>query len=98
VTVTLEWSDDSGQTYNTIAQVLPSSGEWPWSVPAIDTATARVRATATDLDSNTAQDDSGNFTITTSIPEFPVHAILPAGALAFAAIVQEIRRRKRIRV
>ena len=98
VTVELQFSGDGGQTYNSLVQILPASGEWAWSVPSIDTTIARIKVIATDLNTKTAQAESGNFTISTVVPEFPAHFVLPAGAIVIAAIVMETRKRKRIGV
>jgi hypothetical protein len=53
--VDLEYSTDGGASYpNVIATGLANSGSYPWTVPGVATATARVRVTAHDAGGNSA--------------------------------------------
>ena len=56
--VSLEWSADDGATWSPVASALAASGTYAWTVPATPTATARVRASATDAHGNVGTDAS----------------------------------------
>ncbi len=57
--VDLSYSTDGGATFsNAIAEGIPNTGSYTWSVPAAPTATARVRIIARDAAGNTARDSS----------------------------------------
>jgi agmatine/peptidylarginine deiminase len=58
-------STDGGATYPiTIATGLAPVGSYPWTVPSLNTSTARVRVVAHDGPGNSGSDDSdANFTI-----------------------------------
>lgn len=56
--VDLEFSDDGGATFSTIATGLAPNGKYAWNVPANCTAQGRVRVVARDPSGNTGSDDS----------------------------------------
>jgi uncharacterized repeat protein (TIGR02543 family) len=57
--IDLAYSTDGGATYpNAIATGIANTGSYAWLVPNTVTNTARVRATAHDVDGNTAADAS----------------------------------------
>jgi hypothetical protein len=64
-TVDLALSADGGATFpNSIASGVPNTGTYTWTVPALNTTTARVRVTAHDAAGNSGSGASaGNFTI-----------------------------------
>jgi minor extracellular serine protease Vpr len=68
-TVDLALSTDGGATYPTaIATGIANTGSYTWTVPAVNSATARVRVTAHDAGNNVAVAGSAaNFTITQSL-------------------------------
>ncbi|MFC1999232.1 fibronectin type III domain-containing protein [Chloroflexota bacterium] len=69
--ITLEYYD--GSNWVTIATEEANDGTYAWSVPGLDISTARVRVTATDLDGNSASDESdAAFTIDTAPPAVTV--------------------------
>ena len=67
-------STDGGATFPLlVASGLADSGAYPWSVPASDTATARIRIVATDLAGNSAADASN--------ADFAIDAVDPVVAV-----------------
>lgn len=69
--IKLELSQDGGTTYSVIsgASALANSGTFSWTVPALDGAAFRIRATATDsvgLSSTAAS--TANFAIDSTLP------------------------------
>lgn len=71
VTIDLEYTTDGGATYTPIASGLANTGTYSWTVPAIDSTTVTVRATASD-GSLTADDSSdGTFTVDSTAPTDP---------------------------
>jgi hypothetical protein len=73
-------STDGGGTFNTIIDddVAGTARTLPWTVPRINSTTARIRVIAVDNGGIQAQDDSdANFTI--NDPGVPVHLIAPNG-------------------
>lgn len=72
--VTLEYSLNSGGSWNAIASSLPNSGSYTWSsVPALNNANVRIRLTAADRVGKTANDVSdADFTIDSTLPTVTV--------------------------
>jgi len=56
--ITLEYSLDDGSSWLPVASGLANSGTFPWTVPAGPNTTTLVRATAVDVQGNTASDAS----------------------------------------
>ncbi len=71
--VTLAYSTN-GSTWNTIASGLGNAGTYLWTgVPALNSATVRIKLTATDLAGNTSTDISdADFTIDSTLPNIAV--------------------------
>ncbi len=74
--VTLEYSVDDGSTWLPVGSGLANSGTFDWAIPDSPSVTARVRATALDVNGNPASDASdAAFTIqgttTTSLASSP---------------------------
>jgi agmatine deiminase len=69
--VDLLLSTDSGATFpETIASGLDPNAPYPWVVPAISSAHARVKVVAHDADGNAGEDASdADFTLATSAPQ-----------------------------
>jgi hypothetical protein len=79
-TVDLDYSVDNGTNWTPIVQGLKNTGRYMWVVPNQPVATAKVRVTARDIQSNTVSDPSNAaFTIS---PGNPLDA--PPSTLAFA--------------
>ncbi|MDD5594392.1 MAG: right-handed parallel beta-helix repeat-containing protein [Candidatus Margulisbacteria bacterium] len=70
----LYYSTDGGTTYpNTITTSAPSTGSYGWSVPAINTTTARARLIAVAINGYTATSESAaNFSIAFASPTITV--------------------------
>jgi|GEM_PF-2802922 len=64
----LAYSTDGGSTWTTIATGEANIGSYDWSVPAIDTNNAVVRANATDGAGNTGDGASGTFSVDSTAP------------------------------
>jgi len=63
----------NGSAWVQIATGLANMGTYQWTVPSLDTSTARVRATATDRAGNTNFDESNaSFTIDSTLPTVTV--------------------------
>jgi hypothetical protein len=56
--IKLEYSTDSGSSFNTISENVENDGEYLWTVPNIDSTKVRVKLTAYDLAGNEASDVS----------------------------------------
>jgi uncharacterized repeat protein (TIGR02543 family) len=85
-TVDLAYSTDGGVTFpNTIANTLPNSGSYSWTVPSVLTTSARVRVTAHDAAGNVGADSShADFSITgwtVTASAGPNGNIAPSGAV-----------------
>ena len=95
VSVEIQWSSNGGSSYTTLASSQPASGEWQWSVPSIDTTTARVKVIATDAGSNVTQAESGNFNITTAAVHEEIYTpVAAACCLMLLVAPMAIARRK----
>ena len=73
--VTLSYSEDGGNNWNTIPEVIDAGtiyGRCDWSVPTIDSNQVVIRIEATDASGNQAEDTSGNHVIDISAPDAPV--------------------------
>jgi hypothetical protein len=69
LTVSLAYSTNGGATWTAIASGQPNSGSYSWTPPAVDTATARVRVSATDAAGNSVvATSSSDFSIATGAP------------------------------
>ena len=85
-TVKIEYSTNSGNSWNTIVASTADTGSYAWTVPALNVNTAMVRITATDMAGNTANDMSGaDFTIDSTAPVIsgvsaPLNAITQTSA------------------
>jgi len=81
--IALYYSTDGGATFpNTIIAATQNDGSHVWSVPALNTATVRVRVVATDLAGNSNRDDSdANLTIDSTAPS--VTLVAPDGGEIF---------------
>ena len=67
--VVLEYSTDSGATWNPIASGQNNDGSYDWTVPLLDVNTARVQVTVSDLSGNSTSDESdADFTIDSTNP------------------------------
>ena len=77
--IRLESSSDAGATWSLIADSLPNSGSYSWSVPGIDSTNALVKLTATDKLGNAASDTSNAaFLIDSTAPSFGTASSTPA--------------------
>ena len=77
--IRLDVSSDGGSSWSTIASGLANSGSYPWTVPSIDTSSALIRLTATDLLGKSASDTSdAPFTIDSTLPSFGSPSSSPA--------------------
>jgi hypothetical protein len=56
--VCLYYTTDNGQTWFTIAEWIANSGHYNWTVPSVNTASALIKVTVTDINSNTVSDTS----------------------------------------
>ena len=67
--ITLEYSLNNGVTWSQIATSLSNSGTYAWAMPGFNSTTAKIRVTAVDLASNSAQSASpATFTIDSTAP------------------------------
>jgi len=64
LSVAIDWSNDSGGTWQAVATGLASTGTYAWVVPAGAIATARVRLRASDGAAEGQDTSDANFTIT----------------------------------
>jgi hypothetical protein len=64
----MAYSLDGGATYTDIVTATANTGQFAWSVPAVETTTVRVRITATDLVGHSASAESGDFAIDSTPP------------------------------
>jgi hypothetical protein len=83
--VALEYSVDGGATWVAIARDLPASGQFDWTVPKVDTASAAVRVRAVTDDGQTGSDESDRFFVIDSTPPRSVARFEPAGQVSVAA-------------
>lgn len=68
LTITLEYTTD-GVSYTSIATGETNDSSFTWTVPSIDSATVKIRATATDTSAASANDlSNSNFTIDSTAP------------------------------
>jgi hypothetical protein len=56
--IDLDYSTNNGSSWTSIATGLSNSGSYAWTIPAVISTTALVRATAHDANDNTASDAS----------------------------------------
>jgi len=89
--ITLEYSTNGGTTYTTIATGQPNTGTYAWSVPAVNSTTARVRVTGANVLKTTGSDASdANFTIVSTAPQVSLQA--PDGGEAWpSGSLQQIK-------
>lgn len=89
--ISLEYSTDGGTTYTTIATGQPNTGTYAWTVPAVNSTTARVRVTGANVLKLTASDASdANFTIVSPNPT--VSILAPNGGEAWpSGSLQQIK-------
>ena len=69
-TVDIDYSTDGGDTWDSVVTGLADTGSYTWTVPTINTSSAKVRVTATD--------DSGNDGSDTSDAAFTIDSVAPA--------------------
>jgi len=68
--IAIEYSVDSGSSWNDVAIAEPNDGGYLWAVPKLDSSDCLVRVTGTDLLGHAGSDVSDTaFTITTSAPD-----------------------------
>jgi len=85
-TVKIEYSTNSGTSWNTIVASTADTGSYEWTVPAINVNTAMVKIIATDMAANIGSDTSGaDFTIDSTAPvisgiSVPLNAITQTSA------------------
>ncbi len=85
--ITLEYTTD-GTNYTTIATAEANDGTYPWTLPALDSASVRVRLTAKDNANNTSADQSDNlFTIDSTAPAF-ANVVLTNSTLGITTLVK----------
>ena len=85
--ITLEYTTD-GSNWNAIASSEANDGTYPWTLPAINSATVRVRLTAKDNANNTSSDQSDNlFTVDSVAPAFS-NVVLTNSTLSIATLVK----------
>jgi hypothetical protein len=63
LTISLDYSTNSGGTWTSIATGQANTGSYSWTVPAVTTTTARVRVTASDGADQTSDSSGANFSI-----------------------------------
>ncbi|MBD3334781.1 MAG: hypothetical protein GF355_04640 [Candidatus Eisenbacteria bacterium] len=68
LTITLEYSTNSGGGWTTIASGQSNTGSHSWTVPFIPTSQARVRVTASDGELQSSDTSNADFTISTEPP------------------------------
>ncbi|MDD5594379.1 MAG: DUF1565 domain-containing protein, partial [Candidatus Margulisbacteria bacterium] len=87
----LYYSTDGGATYpNTITTSAPSTGTYGWSVPSINTTTARARIIAVASNSYTATSESAaNFSIAFASPTITVPTPTTTTTFAQKAVVTQ---------
>lgn len=66
--ISIDYSTDSGSSWNSLAAGVSNSGSYNWTVPAIDSTTIKVRITMIDLAGNTGSVQSSTDLIIDSIP------------------------------
>jgi tetratricopeptide (TPR) repeat protein len=66
--VSLHYSQDAGQNWTLIASDLPTSGQFPWTVPTIDSKTVVIRVTAVSDTGESNTDESDRFLVVDSTP------------------------------
>ncbi|MDD5593955.1 MAG: DUF1565 domain-containing protein [Candidatus Margulisbacteria bacterium] len=87
----LYYSTDGGATYpNTITTAAPGTGSYGWSVPSINTTTARARVIAVATNSYTATSESAaNFSIAFASPTITVPTPTTTTTFAQKAVVTQ---------
>lgn len=88
--VALDYSTDNGSTWTQISASEPNNGTYAWTVPAVDSSTARVRVTVTDS-FNVATPDASNaaFSIDSSSPTISLTS-LDGGQVVGSGSIQNI--------
>lgn len=67
--ITLEYSDDSGVSWQSIVSNIANSGSYTWATPSVTSLNFRVRITATDMAGwISSSSSSSNFSISPSAP------------------------------
>ena len=68
--ITIEYSVDSGTSWNEVATAEVNDGGYLWAVPILDSSDCLIRVTGADLLGHSGSDESDAvFTITTSAPD-----------------------------
>lgn len=70
-TVDLYFSTDNGTTYSFVSSLSNSATSFNWSVPSIDTNSAKLKLVATDLGSSSTTIYSSIFVIDSTAPSIP---------------------------
>ncbi len=73
--IKIEYASD-GAIFTTVAGNELNDGSYTWTVPSDNTATARIKITATDLAGNTSFYESNIFTIDSTAPSIPTGGII----------------------
>ena len=78
--ILLEYSTNSGTSWTTIGSgAVANTSPVAWSVPALNSSTVRVRATATDLAGKTSSSSTSDFTVDATVPAVALTA--PTGGV-----------------
>jgi hypothetical protein len=84
--ITISYTVDAGETYNTIVTNTANDGTYSWTIPSIDADNVFVKVAATDLVNTLASDSSDSeFSIVSTIPivenEAPTTGLSPLTGL-----------------
>jgi hypothetical protein len=79
--ISLDYSVDDGSTWTSITANESNSGTYAWTLPLIDSASVRVRVTATDASGNALSDSSdASFRIDSTVPSVALSSLDGGGA------------------
>lgn len=74
--ISIEVSSDGGSTWSSLSASEANDGSYTWAVPAVDSATYRIRVIATDISGNsTTSASSSNFIIDNTAPSLSLTSL-----------------------
>jgi hypothetical protein len=79
--ISIDYSTDSGSTWTSVATNQSATSPYAWTLPSINSATVRVRVTATDATGHAASDaSSADFTIDSTGPVIALTSFTGGGS------------------